>query len=343
MSRQFASFVIHALEGFLLMANSQCSDVLKDGTRAVSLYSSRFEYRRLLDSRLVNMTFQEAKSDTSLTGTIPIGDIVLGIGFDQKTFDSYKNYLQQDVSLRVDVNRSLDIMLSTGDPEILKAWSSCMKDTAGLSLVFSEIHSKTAVLTFQWWAAAGVGEVHVTQDFKLPEGVKVVSGGDILSGKQAIVANTPVRVQFELPDATTTFAPTFNVADKHDGLAGSDTAYLPARLETFRESRPYVFPNPAGPTQAVTALHHTGTSHSQTYASDIANGWRFVRSSLVVNATVAIPGQIPGTFANSQALWSGDSQVTVVLGCSNSSGTDIQCQCTNAIEEERWRWRSRVD
>ena len=75
------------------MAKSECSDVLRDGTRAISLYSSRFEYRRLLESRLVNMTYREAKTDTSLTGTIPIGDIILGRGFDQKSFDSYKNYL----------------------------------------------------------------------------------------------------------------------------------------------------------------------------------------------------------------------------------------------------------
>jgi hypothetical protein len=84
--------------------SDQCKDVLKDGTRAVSLYSSRFEYRRLLESRLLTMTYQEAKSDTSLTGNIPIGDIILGAGFDQKTFDTYKSYLQQETISRIDVS-----------------------------------------------------------------------------------------------------------------------------------------------------------------------------------------------------------------------------------------------
>ena len=64
-------------------------------------------------------------------------------------------------------------MLSTGDSEILKAWSTCMQDKNGLSIVVSDVHSKSAVLNFRWWPAAGVGEVRVTQDYKLDKGVAV--------------------------------------------------------------------------------------------------------------------------------------------------------------------------
>lgn len=330
------------LSQFVFAASDECKDILTDGTRALSLYSSRYEYRRLLESRLLSMTYQEAKSDTSITGSIPIGDIILGVGFDEKTFNSYKNHLQTETISKIDISKSTDILLSTGDPEIVKAWSTCMKDKTGLVMYFSDVHASSAVLNLEWHPSAGVPKVRVKKDFRLPNDVSVISGKDILSGKEWIVAGTKHQVEFKFKDVRTTLPLTLNVEKEGGGLAGAYSAYVPTRLEPFLQVRPYQFANgqcDKSGVMDVTAYHHTGTSVAKTFCSDSANGWRFSKTALQVLASVAIPGQIPGTFANHQDLWSGDFQVTVVLGCSNSTGTDIQCHATASAQEERWQWK----
>lgn len=100
---------------------SQCSDVLRDGTKALKLFNESSAYRRLLETKLINMTSQQARADTSFTGNIPIGDVILGVGFTDKSFDDYKSYLQKNTSLFIEATHALDVLLSTGDPEILAA------------------------------------------------------------------------------------------------------------------------------------------------------------------------------------------------------------------------------
>jgi hypothetical protein len=327
-------------------AADECKDVIKDGTKALSLYKTRFEYRRLLESKLLTMTFQEAKSNTSLTGDIPIGDVLLGVGFDENTFNSYKSSLQSEKLEKVDISRSTDILLSTGDPEILKAWTTCMQTKSGLQMYFSDVHASSAVLNLLWQPAVGVAKVRIKRDYNLPSGVVVVGGKNIIEGKEWIVAGTPQKVQFGFKNAKTTLQLTLNVEKEGGGLAGSSTAYVPSRMTPIQILRPYDFTKGSCDKSgflAVDAPHHSGTSRVAKFCSDSANGWRFTRASTQVNAWVAIPGQIPGTFANHQELWSGDFQLSVVLGCSNSSGTDIQCQSTTTLQEERWEWEPSED
>jgi hypothetical protein len=217
-----------------------------------------------------------------------------------------------------------------------------MENKIGLLTYFSDVHATSAVLNLEWHAGAGVAQVRIKKDFKLPNDVSIVSGKDLLSGKELLVAGTTHRVQFKLNDAKTILPLTLNVEKERGGLAGSSTSYLPSRIEAFLQSRPYRFDTgqcDKTATLDVDTRHHTGNSATGRYCSDSANGWRFTKSATQVTSIVAIPGQIPGTFANHQELWSGDFQLTVVLGCSNSSGTDIQCHASTSLQEERWQWR----
>lgn len=347
---KFSSMVLGAIflsipfsqSSFAISNNDQCGDVLKGGYKATSLYSTRFDYRRLLDTRISNMTFQEAKSDTSLTGSMPIGDVILGAGFTEDTFNSYKSHLQHETTSKVDISRSLDILLSTGDKEILQAWTKCMDGKTGLYMFFSDIQPNSAILNVEWRAAAGVARVKFKRDYALPEHVKVTSGKDILKGKELLVAGTPAKIQFKLTDVSKPLSISFNVEKEEGGLAGSDSAYLPSRLEAYKEERPYNFETGTcgkSASLAVDTRHYTGNSATAKYCSNISDGWKFSKNSVSVQAKVGIPGQIPGTFANYQIFWVGDSQLIVQLGCSNSSSTDIQCHGLTTLSEERWRWK----
>jgi len=319
-----------------------CKDILVDGTRALSLYHTRDEYRRLLDTTLINMTYSQAKSDTSLTGTIPIGDIVLGVGFSENSFNSYKSYLQTQTSVRIDASHAVDVMLATGDQTIASAWSTCMAaKPPGFSMYFSELQATSAVLTMEWKASPGVPEVSISQDYKLPKGVTIVSGKDLMTGKVKVLAGAVHKVQFEFDSPTTTLQLTLNTKDGQKPTGG-DTAYVDSRLESFVQTKRHDFAtDKCSQTDAlaVDAPRHSGTSTVGTYCTDATSGWRFSQSTLQVFPRVALPGQVEGSFANHQDFWSGFDQLTVILGCSNSSSTDVQCQSNANVQEERIVWK----
>ncbi|MDQ0124246.1 hypothetical protein J2W17_003194 [Pseudomonas lini] len=330
--------------------SSECGDVLKDGTKAVQLFHENNEYRRLLETKLVSMTFQQAKTDTSITGNIPIGDVVLGAGFTEKSFDDYQSYLQKNSSLFIESSHSVDILLSTGDSEILAAWSGCMQNRSGLALRFKESHARSAVLVIQWFAAAGVPQVKIAQDYKLPSGVSVTSGKDFLDGKLPIIAGTNHEVKFELLNPETTLALTLNAITENTPR-GADSAFLPSRMKWFRDTRPYQFNVSGGicstaPTIYLDAPHHSGTVlPTVTYCSSLKDGWRFSKRLGDFSVTSGVsPSYIPGVqIAHAPSWWTGEDQFNVSLGCSSSTNADIQCSATTRLTEERQVWMPSSD
>jgi hypothetical protein len=324
---------------------SECTDVLKNGTKALQLFHENNAYRRLLDTKLVSMDYQHAKTDTSITGNMPIGDIVLGVGFSEKSFKEYQSYVQKNSTLFIDSSHSVDVFLSTGDPEILGAWSGCMQNRSGLAMRFQDVHARSAVLVIQWFAAAGVAQVNIAQDYELPDGVVVTSGNDFLSGKRPIIAGTNNVVQLELPSPETSLQLSLNAVNKNTPRGGT-SAYLPTRMKWFRESRPYKFDAPSEicstvPTIFLDATRHTGTVlPTVTYCSSLKEGWRFSQRPNDYSVTTTVsPSYIPSTqIANAPSWWTGEDQFNVSLGCSSSTNADIQCSATTRLVEDRVVW-----
>ncbi|MDP9657749.1 UNVERIFIED_ORG: hypothetical protein J2W87_005707 [Pseudomonas putida] len=324
---------------------SECTDVLKDGTKAVRLFHENNAYRRLLDTKVVSMSYQQAKTDTSITGNIPIGDIVLGAGFSEKSFQEYQSYIQNNSSLFIDSSHSVDVFLSTGDPEILAAWSGCMQNRSGLAMRFQDVHARSAVLVIQWFAAAGVAQVNIAQDYKLPVGVVVTSGKDFLSGKRPIIAGTNNVVQLELLSPETSLQLSLNAVTGKTPRGASD-AYLPSRMKWVRETRPYAFNVSSGicstaPTIFLDAARHSGTVlPTVTYCSSLKDGWRFSQRPNDYSVTTTVtPSYIPALqIANAPSWWTGEDQFNVSLGCSSSTNADIQCSATTRLVEDRVVW-----
>lgn len=333
-----------------LADKSECSDVLRDGTKAQSLYSSNSEYRRLLETKLVNMTYQQSKTDTSLTGNIPIGDVILGVGFSEKSFNDYRSYLQQNTLLYIESSNSVDVLLSTGDQEILNAWSQCMQNRSGLSLRFTDVHAKSAVLDITWFPAAGVPKVWIAKGYRLPAGIRITSGESFLTGKTAIVAGTKNLVALEFPDAVTTLSITLSAVTGRlkTTPAGGDSSFLPTRMTLGPiESRPYAFNVSGGicsttPTLLLDAPGKSGTMlPTVTYCSDLANGWHFSKTDFSVSGTVNPGG--PKHIVHTPSTWIGDTQLNVDLGCSSSDEADIRCTATTRLMEWKRSWVPRTD
>jgi hypothetical protein len=326
---------------------SECSDVLKDGAKATQLYHENNEYRRLLETKLSTMTFQQAKSDTSLTGNIPIGDLLIGVGFSEQSFNEYKSFLQSDTTLYIQSSHTLDVMLTTGDSTIVSTWLACMQNKkGGLALRFRQVELDSAVLVIQWFADVGVAEVRIAQDFILPAGVKITSGESFLKGTRSIIAGTQHEVKFELSGPTTTVALTLN-AVQGDTPRGADSTFLPSRMSWQRETRPYQFNVDEGICSTKQTIYldtprHSGTTlPTTTYCSHFKDGWRFSTRPSDFNVAVGVaPSSIPSTqFGTAPYFWTGDGQFNVSLGCSSSTNTDIQCSATTRLLEERYVWK----
>lgn len=334
-----------------LAQKSECSDVLKDGTLARSFYSERTEYRRLLEYKLLQLTYEQAKKDTSLTGNIPIGDIVLGVGFTEQSFQSFKQHLQQNLNLEINSSHALDVILAIGDPVIVQEWGKCMATHgARLALRFEDVQATGAVLVVEWYPGAGVGEVFINRDFKLPAGVKVVSGmsylADLKERRQLpIVGGTPARIQLEIDSAAREVPITFNAISKNTPR-GSDTAFLPTRMEWERTTRAFS-PTTGGPSCTTNLtilqdqLRHGGSTRAPAvYCSDLRNGWRFSQRASDFSVQKFHDPGVGNAFAHLHAAqFVGPDQFVVVLGCSNSSDTDIRCSASTVLTEERYIWK----
>lgn len=220
-----------------------------------------------------------------------------------------------------------------------------MQNRSGLSLRFTDIHSNSAVLVLQWFPAAGVAEVKIAQDYKLPKNVIVTSGIDYLNGKRPVVAGTNHEVEFELLGPQDTLALTLNAVTGKTPR-GADSVFLPTRMKWMRETRPYAFDVSGGicsdkPTIFLDARRHSGTVlPTTTYCSSLTSGWRFSKRPGDQSVTTSVvPSYVPTVqIANAPYWWAGDDQFNVSLGCSSSTGTDIQCSATTRLTEERFVW-----
>ena len=343
-------FMVAALGPFDLASAAECGEVLVEGTKSLRLYHENTEYRRLLETRLSQMTFDEAKRDTSITGSIPIGDVLLGAGFTQASFEQHRSYFQKQSSLFISSSHTEDVLLSTGDKEILTAWSQCMQNRSGLALRFKEAHGKSVVLVITWFPAAGVPQVNIAQDYVLPAGVVITSGKDVMQGKRSIIAGTNQEIALELPDPQTPLSLTLSAVYKRTPR-GSDSAFLPSRMKWIRETRNYQFNVPGGvcstnPTLIWDTPGHTGTiSPPVTYCSSSTDGWRFSQWPQDVSVETTVwPSEVPlHQIAVKHTSWTGADQFNVSLGCSSSTGTDIRCTATTRLVEERLIWTPRTD
>lgn len=332
--------------GTAFAQKDRCADVLSNGTFATQIYKSDTNYQRLVDTHLATMTYQEAKSDRKITGNIPIGDIVLGVGFNESKFDSFKATSQFDQMTRVDFSNRTSVALQTGDAYILKAWSDCMKSRGGFSAVFESVNATTATLVLEWFAIAGIPAVRVDPNFVLPRGVTITSGMQYLRATngqppEEIVAGSPARIQFRLDTPTTPVAMDLNLLRS----AGSDSAYLPPRMRKVTEKRAFPFESSScyrQPTLILDALHNTGTeSVVYTFCSHASDGWSFSQDPADWSATPSIQqgsdnGRHLAIFHVSNFV--SFDRFQAKLGCSSSSGTDIRCYGNVALTEARSKW-----
>lgn len=325
-------------------ANAQsdhCGDILAHGVWAKSEYSSNSNYRQVIDYKLSTMDEKTARSSKEYTGDIPIGDLVLGVGFHASDLEDHKSKMQNILNVDSKLVNEVSVASLVGDSSISSAWLQCMKSKAGASVYFSNVMPRSATLNVLWNSTGLTPEVTINKDFKLPRGVRVTGGLEFLNGERKITAGVPAIIQMEFNSSLISFTASINLFDERGRLAGSGSASIGPRLRLKEERRPYDFASGACHTAAkfgVDAPHNNNTTYAVTYCSDYKNGWNFREDSLNTVSFVAYPGQIANTTSKAEVFWSGRSSVMVKLSCNNGSPVDVQCHVITNLEEERKTW-----
>lgn len=343
MSRRFlaaAAFVAISTPTAAFADQSQCSDVLMEGTRSRQLYRDKVLYRQLADLHFAYVGYEQSKKDTSLSGNVPIGKIVIGGEYNENQYNAKRERILQNQVWDTQYTRSIDVLLSTGDNAILQAWSRCMRDrNGGLSIRFDKVTGKTAVAVIEWFGSVGINKTSLTRDWSPPAGVTVRTGRECLlrdfnGQRQEFTANKPggCAVEFQFDSARTPLTMVLNSEN------GSASAYLPPRIFVREDERPYAFttkPGCEGPAKLYAhTMGRSGKSVSAVYCSDDANGWSFKKedSRASINLTNHKDSNLQKAWVDFH--WVGLSKAIVQLNCSNSAKHhDFVCETAPALME----------
>jgi hypothetical protein len=152
--RRILSFLCTILSTSICYAANpmdSCSDILKDGTMAKTNYKSNDFLQQIIHSRYFRQAYDKAKNDTSFGANIPIDDIMVGVEWNQKTYEEHQEAIRRSLDFNRVEQHELEIAISSGDPVIAEKWADCMKnDQGGLFIWFVPQNAKTAVMHVYW-------------------------------------------------------------------------------------------------------------------------------------------------------------------------------------------------
>lgn len=129
--RNVAAAILVVMTGSTASAQDQCSDILRDGTLQKINWREKSYFNELVYARFASLSYEEAKTDRTLTGSVPIADFVLGGSHSDQSFRQKRQDIENTYFRNATSGRELSVVLSKGDPEIVRAWSQCMGSKGG--------------------------------------------------------------------------------------------------------------------------------------------------------------------------------------------------------------------
>lgn len=231
----FASLVALGASG-AVSAQDQCKDVLKDGPYAYDQYRDDSYFNQIIWSRFMKSTYTSAKTDRSGGFGVPVGEIVLGANFTEGQYKAKKEQIKNEYFQQINSSREVDIALMSGDEEVLDAWSSCMQRRGGgLSVRFEAPSARDVTLHIEYFNQGTRNADKLARDIHIESYAEVVSGRECLAKGREYVNGKECIAHLRLPTALSTLQV---IVETENSTA---KAWLPARIQLSRESRPYVF------------------------------------------------------------------------------------------------------
>lgn len=207
-------------------AQDSCKDALVNGVMKQERVRTETYSRLVILSRLNRRTQQE---DTDKGGIgIEYGDIVVNLTRSEAR--RMADELEKSFSLDSIYRNQADVLLTSGDPEILKTWLECMQERGGLSLRFEPRTPTEGVLHMRYFAPSNLPEdtdprLVIKEDVKLPDGVTVKAQPQCLKQDYTFMVQHRCQVVLGLDTAWT--EGTVSVMTNQGGV----DAYIAPRAE----------------------------------------------------------------------------------------------------------------
>ncbi len=233
--KRYLTSVIYCLTVALASGQDRCGDVLANGTFKWAKVKDNSYFQQIVWSRFLRSTYQSSKTDKDAGFGVPIGEIVLGGNYTEEQYKAKKDQIEEEYFNQINSSREIDVAMSSGDEEVLKAWSQCMSNRGGLALSLEVVSPTKAFLTIQYYPQGTRNSDKLDSNIKMPEGVQVTDGAKYLRKGALIVAGNPRTAVLTFPDASTTAEFVVN------GKESSDKVWLPARLKRMRQTKSYNF------------------------------------------------------------------------------------------------------
>ena len=289
-----AATVLLALSVGAATAQDLCKDVLVEGTLKRESRNNNIFFDYWLSSRFKESSQEYKGKEVDASANIPIGDVVMGGSYNETDYRRYQREVSESIDLSQIYRNQSSVLLASGDPEILGAWSDCMTKGRGLSVTFAPQAPRMVLLEIQWFAypvAKGVStDTKLVSDIVVNKpGVKVTAGGECLKNEHVLADRQPCIAQLEFEHGRIDLAVVVNT------LHGSESAYLPPRIKLVPERKGWV-PNPREKGNEAGGYTLSTDDTSELVCHDAPDGWSFVTASL------AIKKRIKGTMTQSRCI-----------------------------------------
>ena len=131
-------------------AQDSCGDVLRNGTLKSHVFRDNFYVKQVELRYLKDHSYSEA----SAAHRQGLGAFYGGIGLEyeskKESYEAKQKALTSFSFDQVDVNRKIENIISSGDSDVLSAWTTCMSNRGGLSAYFERSDSRQATLILKW-------------------------------------------------------------------------------------------------------------------------------------------------------------------------------------------------
>jgi hypothetical protein len=208
-------------------AGDECKDVLVDGAMKRTTLRSHSFFLQILAAEYAKKSSEESDEQLSHDGTMEWAGITFGGKFNKNDVKKYLDEVRTKLDLTTVSNNESSVALSSGDPEIVRAWTSCMLRNGGLGMRFAALSPTKVVLSIEWYAfptKPGVStDTRLKSDIPIPQDVKVVQGADCLSKRNSLRDKIPCTVNLEFKSGAEDLPLTANTD------LGTAVAYLPPR------------------------------------------------------------------------------------------------------------------
>lgn len=210
------------------MTTHRCDGVLVNGVMQRAEMQASDSAKLVLAARFSRMTYKEAKEKTAAGLRIQYGTFRLGGDYSEDEFDRFKEEVRSTIDVDSIIKHESSVLLSSGDPNILKTWSDCIK-SGGLTMYIEPRGDDEAVVNILWtpYPTTQPNLNPTVKQFSVSEGT-TVKGGETYARPGAKVGIGAQRI---ISVTRRSGAAVLAVLSTVETGVGDAEAYLPANVK----------------------------------------------------------------------------------------------------------------